>query len=97
MLKASPQGKNVKVIGIGVGNSEYEVDAFRKKFSVPFPLFSDKDFVTYQEIGDVGTPFFILARLDKKDAPLRILHVNEGQMESANGFFKDILNKSGAR
>jgi len=59
-LKQSPQAEKVKVIGVGAGNSAFEVDFFRKKYQVEFPLFTDQDFAFHAECGEPGTPFFMV-------------------------------------
>src|SRR5208337_1722031 len=48
--------RDVKVIGIAVGNDKSQVDAFRKYFKVPFPLFIDENFAISATMGVVDTP-----------------------------------------
>ena len=49
----------MKLIGIGTGNTPYEIDLFREKYSVPFPLIPDQDMSIGRTLGVRGTPTFI--------------------------------------
>lgn len=86
-------GNRIKVIGIGAGNSETEVDIFRKKYEVPFPLFADPDFAAHKQLGQVGTPFFYI--LKKKPNGFEIIHASLGQFDSPADFLSMITRTAG--
>ncbi|MFZ5518943.1 MAG: TlpA family protein disulfide reductase [Candidatus Zhuqueibacterota bacterium] len=52
----------VKMIGIGSGNNEKQVELFRQEKNIPFPLIPDDQFILHDEIGRPRTPFIILIK-----------------------------------
>ncbi len=51
--------RQIKLIGIGVGNSAFEVGIFKNKYNVEFPLFADENFNIHNKLDQVRTPFFM--------------------------------------
>jgi thiol-disulfide isomerase/thioredoxin len=97
MIAGDPKLKErVKMIGIGIGNSAFEADFFKKKYEVPFPLFPDETFAVHKRIGEVRTPYFFVLKLEKGKAPTVILS-ELGGLRGAERFLKAILDLSGLR
>lgn len=84
----------IKLIGIGVGNSAYEVSIFSKKYNINFPLFPDADFSIHKTIGEVRTPYFIGVRI-MKDGSHSIIYSKLGGIGDVDKFLSLILRLSG--
>jgi len=85
----------LRIIGIGVGNTALEVEVFRKKYAVPFPLFPDPDFTLHRALGEVRTPFFIVARRAAEGNGWVAVLTREGSMDGADPFLKRIREAAG--
>jgi thiol-disulfide isomerase/thioredoxin len=82
----------VKLIGVGAGNSQYEVDFFRDKYEVPFPIFTDKDYLVYDLFANPGTPSFYLLKLSG-DGPHDALLTNIGPFEEPETFLAKVAER----
>ena len=93
-IEADPalRGK-IKLIGIGVGNSAFEVGVFRKKYNIPFPLFPDGDFALHKLLGEVRTPYFIGLKINP-DGSHQVIHSRLGAFESPEKFLEEIVRSS---
>jgi peroxiredoxin len=86
----------IKVIGIGAGNNQAEVDIFRQTYKVPFPLFADDDFVAHKALGQVKTPYFIGVRIHN-DGSHEVFYSKLGAFKKADEFLKLMITLSGVK
>ena len=86
----------IKLIGIGAGNSSYEVEIYKKTYQVPFPLFPDKDFVIHKACGEVRTPYFMVVKINE-DGTHQIVHTQLGNYPGAEPFLELVLKASGLK
>lgn len=65
LIRKDPEVKDrVKMIGIGVRNSPFEMSLFKRRYSVRFPLFPDKKRVVGDAVEIPGTPTFIAVKIE---------------------------------
>jgi thiol-disulfide isomerase/thioredoxin len=86
----------IKLIGLGAGNSPYEVEVYKKTYSVPFPLFPDKDFEIHKACGEVRTPYFMVVKLNE-DGSHQIVHNQLGNYPGAGPFLEIVLKAAGLK
>ena len=97
LIENNPDIKNkIKLIGIGAGNSSYEVEVFKKTYTVPFPLFPDRDFTIHKVCGEVRTPYFMVVKINE-DGTHQIVHNQLGNYPGAEPFLDLVLKASGLK
>jgi len=96
-IENSPDAQGrVKLIGIGAGNDAFEVDFFKNKYDIPFPLFTDEDYMIHEQLGKPNTPFFIAVKIND-DGTHEVSYTQLGGFERAEGFLELILKESGLK
>jgi peroxiredoxin len=83
--KDAALAKDVKIIGICIGNDKTQIDAFKKSFKVPFPLFSDENLAIAQAVGVMETPTMVLVTHSGK-----VLTSHSGVIQDFDGLLKDL-------
>jgi peroxiredoxin len=96
-IEQSPKYKGkLKVIGIGVGNSSFEVGVFAGKYKVQFPLFPDADYSIHQRLGEARTPYFIGVKI-KEDGTNEVFYSKLGGFTKAHDFLQLMVKSSGLK
>lgn len=84
----------IKFIGIGVGNSSYEVGIFKQKYNPPFPLFDDRAYVVANTFTEIRTPHYFGIRI-KNGSVLEVFYSKLGGFNDAEEFLNMIIKESG--
>jgi peroxiredoxin len=87
----------VRLVGVGTGNTPFEVDVFKKKFSIPFPLFPDEEFQIQKACSQqIRTPVFIVVHKGR-DKVLKVVDVRVGQIHEPTPYLKDLKRLVGRK
>jgi thiol-disulfide isomerase/thioredoxin len=84
----------IKIIGIGAGNTQFEVATFKKKYTIAFPLIPDEDFKLHKIVGETKTPYFIAVKLNGNNPP-EVIYSQLGALENIDLFLAQIVKLSG--
>jgi thiol-disulfide isomerase/thioredoxin len=84
----------IKLIGIGVRNTAFEVNQFRKSFVVPFPLFPDRSRDIARQLEIRQTPTFVGFVLEPDGRLRRFMHA-PGGMGNVDEFLARVIRLSG--
>ena len=83
----------VKMLGVGTGNTPYEVNVFREKFKVAFPLIPDDNFAIQKALSDeIRTPTFVVVK-PTAAGKLEIVLTKVGEIKESGEFLKKIMEK----
>ncbi|MDP2921365.1 MAG: hypothetical protein Q8O12_03235 [Candidatus Omnitrophota bacterium] len=65
LIENAGLSSKIKMLGVGISNSETEVSVFRKKFNVAFPVFAGPDNSLYDRIlGKIEFPYINILKRD---------------------------------
>jgi peroxiredoxin len=84
----------IKIIGIGIGNTPYEISTFQQRFAIPFPLFADRSRVLSRHLEVRQTPTFIGWGYHN-DGHIQPLLFAPGTIGDVESFLKRLVNDSG--
>jgi thiol-disulfide isomerase/thioredoxin len=79
--------QRVKMIGVAVGNSQYEVDFYRESYGVKFPLFPDGKFIIHKQLGETRTPHFFVLK-PTGDGQVKVVYDQVGGFSSPAKFLE---------
>ncbi|MFZ2446868.1 MAG: TlpA disulfide reductase family protein [Syntrophobacteraceae bacterium] len=86
MMREDAGLADVKLIGIAVGTEKPQLDAYKKNFKVPFPIFLDENFAISASMDGVATPTTMI--VSAKDGKVLASHV--GVIKDFDGFLKEL-------
>lgn len=96
-IENSPALKDkVKIIGIGAGNTQFEVATYKKKYAVPLPLVPDESFKIHKIMGEVRTPYFIAVKLNN-DGKTEVIYSRLGALGDVDVFLAQLVTLSGSK
>ena len=90
-IKNSNMANSIKFIGLGFGNSEFEVNVFKKKYNIPFPLFPDPEYKISDKLNiDIVPHFAVLKR--NEEGKFIMTYLTQGNTTMLEQYIFEQLN-----
>jgi thiol-disulfide isomerase/thioredoxin len=83
----------IKLIGIGAGNSPFEVNAFRNLYRIEFALLPDGNLALHKTLGEVRTPYFFVL-LKRPDGLREVIYSQVGSFGDPQAFLDMISSRT---
>ncbi|MEM5786588.1 MAG: TlpA disulfide reductase family protein [Syntrophobacteraceae bacterium] len=94
-ISRKPEWKSkIKLLGLGAGNSAFEVNAFRRLYKIEFPLLPDADLSIHKRLGSVGTPYFFVLK-NSPPRKLEVIYSEVGSFGQPEEFLAKIMDRAG--
>ena len=91
LIESDPKTRGrIKIMGVAVGNKDWEVAYFKGKFEVPFPVFPDPEFAVHEAIGGSKTPFSIFVRQDPAGKQSLVADTHLGVIKEKEKLFAEM-------
>lgn len=87
----------LKIVGIGAGNSAFEVDYFRQSYTIPFPLFEDPEFNIHKQFNGVRIPYFAGVKKAGDGTGMRVVFSHLGGLGNVESFLESIVDQAGLK
>jgi peroxiredoxin len=92
IMKREDLKNRIKIIGVGAGNTPFEVGVFRSQYNIQFPLFSDESYMVHKKVGEVRTPYFVAFKRNA-DGSNKIIYSKVGSIQDPHQFLEEIILK----
>lgn len=85
---------SIRFIGLALGNTQFEVEFYKKKYTVEYPLFKDEDYTIHKALGEIPTPTFYVVKLNPTP---EILYVKVGEAGDKDVLLNAIKETTGLK
>jgi peroxiredoxin len=92
IMKREDLKNRIKIMGVGAGNTPFEVDVFKNQYNIQFPLLSDEAFTVHKKVGEVRTPYFFVFK-QNADGSNKIIYSRVGSIQDPHQFLEEIILK----
>lgn len=93
LIETSSYSDRIKIIGIGMSNSERELELFKEKYNIPFPLFADPENKMYAVLGRINLPHWVVLKSDHNGGIKEVYSLSQ-ELPEPKSFLDLVLEKT---